>query len=203
MIRRIRSVTPRARSTDRRDDIVAAAYRCIAQDGYERTSTAQICSAAGVSSGTFFHHFPTKISVLVAILQRDLERIRQLMNDIARHATRDADGALALWTEYVIADASDSDLPGFVAALATVPDHHDVTSALNAETELVHDTLVRIVSEGQRQKTMRVDRTAASSALWLRILSDGVLHHVVEHRPSTVTEHRHELLDAARRLVQP
>src|SRR5262245_58393730 len=43
-----------------RDRILAAALDLFIADGVEGTSVADICRAAGVSNGSFFHHFPSK-----------------------------------------------------------------------------------------------------------------------------------------------
>lgn len=188
-------------AVDRRDAILSAAYRCIARDGYERTSTAQMCAAAGVSSGTFFHYFPTKVAVLVAVLHRDLDRVREAMDQLTEHAAVDATAALARWCASVIGDASSADLPGFVAALGTVPDDPDVTEAIAAEAAVVRAALVEVLSTGQRQRSIRRDRSPESLAIWLQILSDGVLHRVVQSGDKPVEGFEHELIDAVTRLV--
>lgn len=190
-----------SRVVDRRDAIVSAAYRCISRNGYERTSTAQMCADAGVSSGTFFHYFPTKVAVLVAVLHRDLDRIRHAMDELGVLASTDASAALSWWCESVIDDASSGDLPGFVAALGTVPDHPDVAEAITAETAVVHAGLVGVLSAGQQQQSIRGDRSPESLALWLQILSDGVLHHVLQSGHPPAEQLRRELNDAVTRLV--
>ena len=43
-----------------RNRILAAALDLFLAAGVEATSVADICSAAGVSNGSFFHHFPSK-----------------------------------------------------------------------------------------------------------------------------------------------
>lgn len=54
-----------------REAILAAAYEAIATLGYAGATTAEICRRADVSSGTFFHYFPTKEQVLLALLVDD------------------------------------------------------------------------------------------------------------------------------------
>lgn len=49
-----------------KEQITAAAYRLFGEQGYERTTIADIAAAADVSQGTFFNHFPTKEAVLFA-----------------------------------------------------------------------------------------------------------------------------------------
>lgn len=49
-----------ARPTPSRDRILAAATELFLDQGVEATSVAELCRAAGVSNGSFFHHFPSK-----------------------------------------------------------------------------------------------------------------------------------------------
>lgn len=55
----------------KRRAILYAAAGCFARDGFEKTSTADICRAAGISSGSLFHYFPSKRAVFVGIFEAD------------------------------------------------------------------------------------------------------------------------------------
>jgi AcrR family transcriptional regulator len=70
------------RSQETRSSILAAAEQSFAERGYDVTSVDSICRAAGVSKGAFYHHFPSKGSVFVALLNAwlaDLDRQFALM----------------------------------------------------------------------------------------------------------------------------
>jgi len=56
------------RSQETRSRILAAAEQSFAERGYDVTSVDSICHAAGVSKGAFYHQFPSKGSVFVALL---------------------------------------------------------------------------------------------------------------------------------------
>ena len=58
----------RTRLEQRESDILKAATRLFAADGFHTTSTRKIAAAAGVSEGTIFHYFNTKNALLLAIL---------------------------------------------------------------------------------------------------------------------------------------
>ena len=66
----MRTVDP-AKHEAKRAAIVDAAVGCFAEKGFERTTTADICRAAGVSSGSLFHYFPNKRAVFTAIFTDD------------------------------------------------------------------------------------------------------------------------------------
>ncbi|MEM7408806.1 MAG: TetR/AcrR family transcriptional regulator [Myxococcota bacterium] len=58
-----------------RERLVAAATELFATSGFGGTTTATIASAAGVSEGTLFHHFPTKRALLAEVGVREGDRV--------------------------------------------------------------------------------------------------------------------------------
>jgi AcrR family transcriptional regulator len=51
----------------RRTEIVAAARRCFARDGFHQTSMPAIAREAGLSAGAFYRYFPSKDDVVLEI----------------------------------------------------------------------------------------------------------------------------------------
>jgi AcrR family transcriptional regulator len=51
----------------RRREIVAAARRCFARDGFHQTSMPDIAREAGMSAGAFYRYFPSKDDVILEI----------------------------------------------------------------------------------------------------------------------------------------
>ena len=68
------------RSEETRARILDAAVRRFAIAGYDAASVDEICSTAGVSKGAFYHHFPTKQSIFLALLNGWLEMIDTSLN---------------------------------------------------------------------------------------------------------------------------
>jgi AcrR family transcriptional regulator len=66
----MRTVDP-AKHQARRRHIVNAAAGLFAAKGFERTTTAEICQAAGMSSGNLFHYFPNKRAIFIAVFEED------------------------------------------------------------------------------------------------------------------------------------
>ncbi len=63
------------RSQETRGRILQAAEASFAERGYDITSVDSICLAAGVSKGAFYHHFPSKGAVFVALLDEWLHNL--------------------------------------------------------------------------------------------------------------------------------
>lgn len=61
--------TQASRSRTAREEIVQAALRLFAAEGYSATSMQDICRAAGVSKGGLYHHFGSKAAVLCSAVQ--------------------------------------------------------------------------------------------------------------------------------------
>jgi AcrR family transcriptional regulator len=56
------------RSEETRAHILEAAQKLFSRTGYAAASVQDICDEAGVSKGAFYHHFPTKQAVFLALL---------------------------------------------------------------------------------------------------------------------------------------
>jgi AcrR family transcriptional regulator len=63
------------RGATTRNQILACANQLFSKNGYDATGVAEICHAAGVSKGAFYHHFPSKQAVFMALLNSYLDGI--------------------------------------------------------------------------------------------------------------------------------
>lgn len=72
------------RSEETRSRILKEAEKLFNQHGYDATGVAEICIAAGVSKGAFYHHFPTKQSVFLELLHVWLRKLDTKLEDIHR-----------------------------------------------------------------------------------------------------------------------
>jgi AcrR family transcriptional regulator len=68
------------RSAETRNHILEAATHLFSKNGYEATGVAEICQAAGVSKGAFYHHFPSKQAVFLELLNSYLNGIETGFN---------------------------------------------------------------------------------------------------------------------------
>jgi AcrR family transcriptional regulator len=58
------------RADQTREHLLAAASDLFTRYGYDATGVAEICEAASVSKGAFYHHFPSKQAVFLALLEQ-------------------------------------------------------------------------------------------------------------------------------------
>jgi AcrR family transcriptional regulator len=70
------------RSETTRAQLLQAAQKLFAKNGYDATGVAEICSLAGVSKGAFYHHFPTKQVLFLELLKSWLSGLDAQMNAV-------------------------------------------------------------------------------------------------------------------------
>ncbi|GAA4394155.1 TetR/AcrR family transcriptional regulator [Tsukamurella soli] len=68
---------------DRRGELLGIAAELFATQGYSQTTVRDIADAAGMLSGSLYHHFASKEAMLVEVLRGFMERLLQQSTDIA------------------------------------------------------------------------------------------------------------------------
>ena len=56
-------------SVDTRVRLLAAARTCFGQNGFEKTTNAQIAEIAGITTGAIYHYFPSKVELYAAVFE--------------------------------------------------------------------------------------------------------------------------------------
>ncbi|MDF0528364.1 TetR/AcrR family transcriptional regulator [Tsukamurella sp. 8F] len=77
--------TTRARresGTDRREELLGIAAELFATKGYAQTTVRDIAEAAGMLSGSLYHHFASKEAMLVEVLRDFMEGLLRRFTDI-------------------------------------------------------------------------------------------------------------------------
>src|SRR5215467_12166543 len=88
---RLRDMDTEERRDGRRAQILAAASRVFAEQGFHRTTVHRIAREAGVADGTIYLYFASKQEILLALLA-ELGRVNERGADFAELAPLDARG---------------------------------------------------------------------------------------------------------------
>src|SRR5207244_13446408 len=64
------------RREDKRQELLAAATRVLAEKGLDRTKITDIAAAADVGVGTFYLHFPDKEALFDAVVEETVRRLK-------------------------------------------------------------------------------------------------------------------------------
>ena len=126
-----------------RQELISAAMRLFEESGYERTTVAEIASAAGVSTKTFFNYFASKDEVLFPHLSRRIDAAVALIDQ--RGPDDQMADILVAAMQHMLADALTEEVDGGLAAvrlpmIMSVPAVQAATlhRYFLAETQLAH-----------------------------------------------------------------
>ncbi|WP_307861799.1 TetR/AcrR family transcriptional regulator [Nocardioides sp. SYSU D00065] len=195
-----RTVDPQ-RHEARRLAIIDAALTCFAVTGYAGTSTAAICRQAGIGSGTFFHYFPTKQSLLLAILAYGTDETRRWF--AARPDDADPLSIVEAYVAHAAEEMSDPRIAGFVRAVTAVMGVPEVETALALDARVLQDGLEPWVARAQARGQVRADLPPRDLTAWVLVLLDGFLGRLAVDEAFTAEGQRATLVDAVRRLLAP
>ena len=77
----------------RRDQILTGARRCFERRGFHATSMQQLFAEAGISSGAFYLHFPSKDDLIIAIAEDNLRDVLAMIRRFAAEDTPETVGS--------------------------------------------------------------------------------------------------------------
>lgn len=193
-----RKVDPE-RHEQRRLAIIDAGLTCFADLGYDGATTARICRQAGIGSGTFFHYFPTKAALLLAILDYGTRETSAWF--AAQTGRSDAAQVVRDWVRHTADDVTDPRVPGFVRAVGAVMTEPDVAVALAADDDAQRRNLRRWIRRAQKAGEVRTDVSAPTLTSWVMLVLDGFLGRLTTETTFTAAGQRRMLLDTIDRLL--
>jgi TetR/AcrR family transcriptional regulator, transcriptional repressor for nem operon len=72
------------RAVETRKKILGEAARLVAPKGHNDTKLEEVLKAAQVTTGAFFHHFGSKEELGFAVIERHMEKRRELLDEIEK-----------------------------------------------------------------------------------------------------------------------
>ncbi len=175
-------------SEERRAAILDAAWRLVAERGYHQVRVQDIARVCGTSTGTVHYYFPGKDDVLRAALQYSVDRAFERQGSRLRQI-HDARKRLLALIEMQLP------IGGQIRDEWSIWLQFWAETCLNPELRPVHngfyarwmDTVVRIVTRGQRQGIFR-DVDPVKFARHLTTATDGAAIQVLTGAPGMTVD---------------
>jgi AcrR family transcriptional regulator len=155
--------------------LVGVALKILEREGQAGYSTRAVCSSAGVSAPTLYHHFGSSDGLLSAALD---EAFRQFLES-KKAAIRSLDGELALrqgWDDYVRFAAQRPRL--YAAMLARVLQGATIPAAAHARAQLM-ERIEAIAGEDR----LAMNAHAAADLAWASANAAALLYVTAEVHP--------------------
>jgi AcrR family transcriptional regulator len=166
------------RSEETRGRILDAAIKRFSISGYDSASVDDICSQAGVSKGAFYHHFPTKQAVFLALLQGWLTMIDMGMDATRKETVPETLLHLTSLLPAVFASAEDR-LPTFLEFWLQASRDEAVWQATISPYRHYHEHFTKLVEDGINEGSLKpVDPKVAAQlivSLAVGLLLQGVM----------------------------
>ena len=169
---------PQQRSEETRGRILDAAVRKFAIAGYDAASVDDICSEAGVSKGAFYHHFPSKQSVFLALMNGWLTLIDMGMEAVHQETIPETLIQMTEMLPGVFAAAEDR-LPMFLEFWLQASRDETIWKAIIAPYRHYQEHFAKLVEEGVQEGSLKsVDSQVAAQvivSLAVGLVLQGVL----------------------------
>jgi len=158
----------------RQQEILRAAEALFVAHGFHQTGMAAICEAAGMSPGALYRYFPSKASIIQAIVQEERADIAGMLERLAGAA--DFRGTLVDMLVETIAAVRDQDYARLALEIAAEGLRDGETGALLTQAHAaVHAELAAIIAAAQDDGRIGQDADAAAAAQVLLMLVDGAI----------------------------
>jgi AcrR family transcriptional regulator len=165
----------------RRRQLLDAAWRCIAREGYRDLTVDDVCADAGLSKGAFYSHFVSKEELLLGLIADDAASIARVAEDPATLQLGPVQRIRKV-TESMLMQGAEparvqlrADVWG---AMQTYPAIRAAVTAVVAERQRV---LREWVDEAVTIGEMSIDFPPNALAALLLAISDGlVLHYALD-----------------------
>lgn len=167
------------RKEARRQQLLSAARKLLAERGYHDLSVDDICSTAELSKGSFYGYFESKRAMLLALLDEEMGQLDRSLAEIASRPAPKGETHLREFTRSVLREAED---PGRVQlradlwALATTDEvvRSRLNEAVARRRELLRAALDRMLERDDLSLPRELANAVASILL---ALGDGLVLH--------------------------
>ncbi|NYI05172.1 TetR/AcrR family transcriptional regulator [Allostreptomyces psammosilenae] len=168
----MRTVDPVKHEAKRRQ-IMAAAAALFARKGFERTTTADICARAGISSGALFHYFPNKRAIFLAIFEQDRRDIAAYLAGIGEDD--DPWEALLGLIDIMVDGIEDPEYAGLALEVMAHAGHDEEFAAMVSgfDTEL-RQALTGLLERAAARGRIDAGLDLAMAAEWISAMADSL-----------------------------
>ena len=168
----MRKIDPVAHQ-QRRRAILGAAVGLFAAQGFDKTSTAQICAAVGMSPGNLFHYFPSKRAIFHGIFELDRAEWDDALT--AARAHPDPWAALMGVVDKIAAESADPMVAGLMVEVLAQAHHDEQFAQVLAENDRrLAQGIADLIESAAAQGIIDAQLAPTVVARWIVILTDGL-----------------------------
>lgn len=170
-------MSPSHAKPDAKAKLLDAALAVIRTKGYAATSVDELCAAAGVTKGAFFHHFKSKDELAVVAANHWSETTGALFADAPYHKHKDPLDRVLGYVDFR-KGLLKGDVPEFTCLIGTMVQeayetNPDIRRACDASISNHAATLEADIAEAKKKYGIKASWTPASLALHTQAVLQG------------------------------
>ena len=160
-----------------REKLLDAAFSIIREKGYSATTVDELCHAAGVTKGAFFHHFESKEALGIAAAEHWSQTTGALFEQAPYHAHAEPLDRVLAYVDFRKAILQGG-VPEFTCLVGTIVQeaygtHPALREACSASITGHAATLTKDIAEAMEQHGIEAEWTAESLALHTQAVIQG------------------------------
>jgi AcrR family transcriptional regulator len=152
----------------RREQILAAAVRCVAREGFHKTTMADVIGEAGLSAGAVYGYFKSKNEIIRAIADLAIGEAAHLLHDLVEQEDPvHPSDALRVFLAHVsvLANGPNGDLTRVgVQAWAEAVRDPEIHAMAREKMAVVRDAMESVVQRCQKDGTIAADVDSGRAA---------------------------------------
>lgn len=153
-----------------KENIVDAAYRLFAEDGFNKVSVGAICKESGCSKGGFYHHFESKEALVEFIVVGYVKELKEELETMVEEKELDVILGISRVIDKVNSYKTSqmNEWPGIQKMLSFEGNHIIIQSMVDAFNSLMNDTYSKLIERGNREGVLNVQFPKPLAALLTR-----------------------------------
>lgn len=168
----------------RRQQILDAARRCFARDGFHQTSMTDLLDEAGLSAGAFYRYFQSKDEVIVLIAQQGLGHLGAILEHLATTGTASSLGEILAEVVHGMVRVDRGELahlfPTAVQGWGEALRNEDLRASIHEGFATAHSHLVALITASQDAGRVRASLDPHEAARVVFALIPGfIVQHTV------------------------
>lgn len=178
-------MTQRGRGEETRAIILESAISAFAAFGYDGTGVAEICTSAGISKGAFYHHFESKQSLYLELLNDWLGSIDNEFKNIRNNASSTVEALIEMTSIFRnLFDPGDTKIAIFVEFLTRASRQPETRELALAPYRRYQAYFTDLIRQGVAEGTLRTQHPEQAATLLISMSVGLILHALIDPESS-------------------
>lgn len=159
----------------RKEEILKAAERCIASEGYHQTTMDKIAEEAGLSKGTLYWYFNSKDEIVIELCNHMCNEHLKLLNEFQKHNLSIRDFTLTVGNRFLDLLLKEKDQYRIIFELwALAAENKKIGSQLGLIKKMFNNAISLMISDAVKRGELKSGIKANEVATVFLAMFDGI-----------------------------